>query len=499
LKNTETPPDGGYAKELIRGSIWMIGARWAARLIGLVSTVVLARLLSPTDFGIVAMALIIVGLLETIAYAGVDLALMRAGNDTREHYDTAWTVQLMQGVFIAALLLLAAPMTAAYFSEPRAADVIRLLALKSVIDGLQNIGIVAFRKELNFAKEFRFMLYTKLLNFTIVMVAAFWLRSYWALAIGMTSASAIGVLLSYGMHPYRPRWSLARVREIWSFSQWLMISRIGAYLNRRTDEFVIGGMVGTSAMGSYHVASELSTMPSSELVMPMRRAMFPTLARLTGEPANFASAVLGTFSTVATICLAVGFGLMSVASEIVQLFLGQKWLDAIPLVQWLSLFGGFSALVLVLEVPLWVGGRTHLSAVQTWLELAVLLPVVWLATKAFGIEGAAASRTVVSFSMVPVMMYLTSRAGHVGARQLLRAMLRPLAAGMAMAMAIHVLPFGAIGPLAIVLIAKIVAGALIYGLVLVGLWLAQGRPDGFEATALRQARAHVERRANTAR
>ena len=491
MNTNKAPPDGAYAKELIRGSIWMIGARWAARLVGLVSTVILARLLSPTDFGIVAMALVIVGLLETIAYAGVDLALMRPGNDTREHYDTAWTVQLIQGAFIAVVLLLAAPITAVYFAEPRAAAVIRLLALKSVIDGLQNIGIVAFRKELNFAKEFRFMLYTKLLNFTVVVVAAFWLRSYWALAIGMTSASAIGVLLSYGMHPYRPRWSLVRLPEIWSFSQWLMISRIGAYLNRRTDEFVIGGMVGASAMGSYHVASELSTMPSNELVMPMRRAMFPTLARLTSEPVNFASAVLGTFSTVATICLAVGFGLMSVAPEIVQLFLGQKWLDTIPLVQWLSLFGGFSALILVLEVPLWVDGRTHFSAVQTWLELAVLVPVVWLATKEFGIVGAAASRTAVCFSMIPVMIYLTSRAGHVSASQLFSAMLRPLAAGIIMAAVIHALQFHAMDSPLLILISKIATGAGVYVLSLGGLWLFQGRPEGFEATVVYQAKSFL--------
>ena len=482
-----------YANHLMRGSVWMIGARWATRLIGLVSTIILARLLTPEDFGIVAMALIVSGLLETIAYAGVDLALMRADHDTRAHYDTAWTVQLIQAVFVAALLLFAAPLVAAYFSEPRAAAVIRLLAFKSVIDGLQNIGIVAFRKELDFAKEFRFMLYSKVLNFAIVVAGAFWLRNYWALAIGMTSAGAINVMLSYIMHPYRPRWSLAKVKQIWSFSQWLMISRIGAFLNRRSDEFVVGGIVGTSAMGSYHVASELSTMPSSELVMPMRRAMFPTLAKLSGESQSFGVAVLGTFSTITTVCLAIGFGLMSVAPELVKLLLGQKWLTAIPLVQWLALYGGFSALVLVLEVPLWVSGRTHFSAFQTWLELAILVPLVWIATKKFGIEGAAATRTVVCFSMIPVMMLLTARAGYLNIGPLFAALWRPLTAGVIMALLLWAIPFAAIVPLAIALALKVVLGALIYVSVTGGLWLLQGRPAGFEATALGQIKGWLAR------
>jgi lipopolysaccharide exporter len=497
LNSDAASADGAYSKQLVRGSVWMIAARWAVRLIGLASTVILARLLTPADFGVIAMAIIVSGLLETIAYAGVDLALMRAGNDTRAHYDTAWTVQLIQAVIVGALLLFAAPIAAAYFAEPRAAGVIYLIALKSVVDGLQNIGIVAFRKELDFAKEFRFMLYSKLLNFAVIVGTAFWLRSYWALAIGMVSASVINVALSYLMHPYRPRWSLAKVREIWSFSQWLLISRIGAFFNRRTDEFVVGGMVGTSAMGNYHVASELSTMPSSELVMPMRRAMFPTLAKLSSDSSGFGSAVLDTFSTIAAVCMAVGFGLMSVAPELVQLFLGQKWLSAIPLVRWLALFGGFSALVLVLEVPLWVSGRTHFSALQTWLELALLVPLVWWAIKKFGIEGAAASRTVVSFTMIPLMLYLTARGGLVSVAQLLRALLRPLTAGVVMALLLAALPLAAIGPIALALALKVALGGLIYVSVLSALWLAQGRPAGFEANALGQIKGLLARRNST--
>ena len=132
---------------LLAGAIWMIAARWITRSIGLVSMVILARLLAPEDYGLIAIAMLSYGLLETIAYAGVDLALMRQGNDTREHFDTAWSVQLIQNCVVAALLMIAAPLTAAYFSEPRAVAVIQLMALRSVIEGAQNIGIVSFRKD----------------------------------------------------------------------------------------------------------------------------------------------------------------------------------------------------------------------------------------------------------------------------------------------------------------------------------------------------------------
>lgn len=472
----------------------MIGVRWAMRLIGLVSTMILARLLAPDDFGLIAMVMLTYGLLETISYAGVDLALMRAGADSRAHFDTAWTVQILQGVFIAGCLVLAAPFVAAYFKEPRAAEVMVWVAVRPLIDSLQNIGVVAFRKELDFAKEFRFTLYNKLLNFVVVVGAALWLRNYWALVYGSIVASIVGLAVSYAMHPYRPRLSLARIGEIWGFSQWLMISRVGSFLNRKCDEFVVGGFAGATAMGNYHVANELATMPSSEIVMPVRRAMFPALTKISGQKDQFAAAVLQSFSGVAAVCLFLGFCLLVTAPELVAVVLGSKWTDAVPLMRWMALFGAFSALVLVLEVPLWVAGKTNISAAQTWFELAVIVPATLLAVQAYGAEGAAAARAGVSMAMVPVMMALTARTGQVSFGQLAAALWRPLIAALLMAAAVNALPLDAFGPALLRLAIKGAACVALYPLLLLGLWQACGRPQGVEAALVEQVRLALARR-----
>ena len=486
---TENSGAGGW----LRGTAWMIGARWATRCIGLVSMVILARLLAPDDYGLIAMAMIAYGLLETIAYAGVDLALMRAGADSREHFDTAWTVQLIQGCCVAALLLIAAPLTAAYFSEPRAAAVIQFVALRSVIEGTQNIGTVMFRKELDFAKEFRFMLYVKLINFVVIVGAAFWFRNYWALVVGMVSASVVTVALSYAMHPYRPRLSLAKTAEIWSFSKWLVIGRVGSFLSRKTDEFMVGGYAGTAAIGNYHLASDLATMPSVEMVMPMRRALFPSLAKLTSRPGDFSNMVLNSYSTVAVLCFSVGFGLMSVAPEVVQVLLGPKWASTIPLIQWLAVFGAFSGLTLLLEVPLWVSGRTDLTAFLAWLELLLLALAVWFAIRQFGVEGAAAARAAISVCMVPVVMVASARAGNVIFTQLMAATWRPLGAALVMSACLLVVPLPTALPAVVLLGAKVLIGAIVYPGALALLWLISGRPQGFEASAVLQLRKLLAR------
>lgn len=472
----------------------MIAVRWAMRLIGLVSTMILARLLAPDDFGLIAMVMLSYGLLETISYAGVDLALMRAGADTRAHYDTAWTVQVLQGLFIAGCLVIAAPFVASYFNEPRAQSVMFWVAVRPLIDSLQNIGIVAFRKELDFAKEFRFTIYLKALNFVIVVGMALWLRNYWALVFGSILASVLGVAVSYAMHPYRPRLSLARIKEIWGFSQWLMISRIGSYLNRKCDELVVGGIAGTTAMGNYHVANELATLPSTEIVMPVRRAMFPTLTKIYDRPDEFTASVLAGFSGVAALCLFVSFSILVTAPEVVSVVLGDKWTAAAPLVKWLALFGGFSALALVLEVPLWVAGKTSVTAAQTWLELVVIVPITLLAVRAYGVEGAAAARAGVSMLMVPVMMVLTARNGSVTFWQLAGALWRPLAAALVMAAVVHSLPLEGDGPALLRLGAKGAACAALYPPLLLLLWWASGRPKSIEAKVVGMLRAALARR-----
>ena len=478
---------------MVSGALWMIGVRWAMRLVGLVSTVILARLLAPEDFGLIAMVMLTYGLLETLSYAGVDLALMRPGITTRDYYDTAWTVQILQGGFICLCLLVSAPLVAAYFDEPRALAVMLLTAPRALIESTSNIGVVAFRKELNFAKEFRFTLYNKLLNFVVVIGAALWLRNYWALVIGSLVAAVAGVILSYRMHPYRPRLALSRISEIWSFSQWLMISRVGSFLNRKCDEFVVGGYAGTTAMGTYHVANELATLPTNEIVMPVRRAMFPTLSKLAEQKDEFTSSVLSSFSAVAAVCLFLSGSMLITAPEVVAVVLGPKWTEAVPLMRWMAVFGGFSALLLVLEMPLWVAGRTDVTAAQTWIELALIVPATLFAVRDFGAEGAAASRAGVAVLMLPLMMALTARWGSVRFVSLAVALWRPMASAVVMVLVMYLLPIPALAYVIATLLIKGALCAIVYVATLLVLWLLSGRPAGLEVQAIGLLRTMLAR------
>jgi O-antigen/teichoic acid export membrane protein len=183
----------------------MIAFRLLDRAVGVISMLILARVLTPADFGLVAMATALIALVELFGGFGLDLALIQHRDATREHFDAGWTMNVLIGALVALLLLVLARPLAWFYDEPQLVALVALLALGPLIQGSKNIGVVAFRKDLNFDREFRFLLAKRLLSSVITVWLALWLRSYWALAIGMVFGRFTGVGISYALHAFRPR------------------------------------------------------------------------------------------------------------------------------------------------------------------------------------------------------------------------------------------------------------------------------------------------------
>ena len=238
----------GPWRDLLRGSAWMIALRGALRLTGVVSTSLLARLLTPGDFGVVAITMIVVGLFEMLSDTGHGAAIIRHRNPTREHYDTAWTVYVAVGLVLAAVIYPVAPFTNVYFHDQRAVLVMQCLSVRAILGGLENVGVLDFKRDLRFGSVFGYTFYAKAISFAVTISLAFLWRNYWALVAGMICSQAARTILSYMMHPYRPRHSLARFSEIYGFSLWVFIRSIGAYLQSQIDAIAVGGATGASSM-----------------------------------------------------------------------------------------------------------------------------------------------------------------------------------------------------------------------------------------------------------
>ncbi len=482
-------PKTSLRSAVLKGAAWSLALRWGMRLLGLLSTVLLARLLSPSDFGLVAMAMLVVAFVQAWLAFGVNTALIQNQDATREHYDTAWTIRILQGVVVAVGVAAAAPFAATYFEEPRITAVLLVLSLAILLRASANIGVVAFRKDLEFDKEFRFQIIGKILGFVVTLAAAVWLRNYWALVIGIIAGYCVACGLSYVMHPYRPRFSLSRVRELWSFSQWMLVGSIGHFLETKADEILVAGLGSTRQMGLYSVAAEMGSMPGSELAAPLNQALVPGFAKLQREPDRLATAYLNVLGTVSAVTFPAGIGLAMVADEIVATLLGAQWTDAGPLLSVLAVFGGIRASN-SLAGSLFLGsGRPGAAAAMGWINATLLLAIAFPLVTPFGAQGIAVAKLGAGAILALVILTIVTRITTVTARQIVACLWRTVLAAGCMAGAVAAIPVSG-GGVVVDLVIKVIAGIASYSAVLLILWRLVGCPDGAEQFFL----THVRRR-----
>ena len=374
-KPVERTPLIGPGAHFFRGSLWILALRWTVRLTGLLSTVVLARVLTPADFGIVAIAMIVVNMLDMLRQTGQVLALIRHTNPTREHYDTAWTISVAIGSSVGIAIFSIAPLTAIYFHDPRSILVMQVLALRAVIGGFENIATLNFRRDLRFDKYYLFNVLPKFFSFVLTLALAFVLRNYWALVAGILSGQLASNVLGYAMQPYRPRFSLAKLSEIWSFSIWSFLGNIGYYLNGQIDQIAVGGIASSATLGRYAVADDLASSPINEVNGPLIAALFPVMAQMQHSRDGSRELYLRALGWSAVICCSTSVGIALVAHDLVLVVLGQKWVSAIPLMPWLALGAGVLGLSSGAFGTLDAFGLPHIGARIQWMRLAMLVVV----------------------------------------------------------------------------------------------------------------------------
>jgi len=480
--------DGGrrhLGRRLVHGSLWMVAMRFSIRGIGLVSTIILARLLTPADFGIVAMAMLIIGFIEVFNETGQQAALIAHAKPERAHYDSAWTMTIIIAIVLTGTILAISPFAGAYFRDERIAPVIQVLSLRVLLGGFLNIGTVDFRRTLDFAREFRFGLARKIATFLTTLTLALIWRDYWALVVGTVVGHLIEVMLSYVMHHYRPRLSFTKVREIWNYSIWILIQSIGRYFETRVDEVVVAGTAPPADMGHYTIAAEFGALPMTELVEPVGRALFPNYARIAEDPVLLRDVYLRVFSAAVTVCACLGTGLALVADDFIAVLLGSQWGNSAPLLVWFAAAGAVTGISNTVYAVFNAVGQSRHSAKQTWLRVCAYLPAVAWAASTGVLMNFAIARFVVGVILAPTFFFRLRRVIPITVKQLAVAMWRPVLAAVAMAVVLIAIDFPAhIAITSLRLFTEVAVGGVTYIFTQLMLWKIAGSPAGIEAAVL---------------
>lgn len=474
-----------FSRKMQAGAVWTLLARFMEQSLGIVSTIILARLLVPDDFGVVAMAMSIAVAMELFSAFSFDTALIQNQKAQRRHYDTAWTLNVAFGIFTSVLLLLLAVPAAHFYKEPRLDAVMFVLALVPFLGGVENIGVVAFQKELDFNKEFRFVLGKKLTGFLTCVTLAFVWKNYWALVAGMLTSRVVGTAMSYWLHPYRPRFALAAARELVQFSKWLLINNFLSFLMLRSADFVIGRLSGAHSLGFYNIANQISSLPTTHFVAPINRAVYPAYSKMSADLGMLRQNFINVISIIVMFVLPAAAGISVIAELMVEVFLGPRWSDAAILMQILA----FSAAITAMETNMvFVFLALGTPRTYTWLfglTAVVLLPLlVWL-TQALGTVGAALAHLLTSVVLFPVFYTTACHKLRLKSSQLLSAVWRPVVSTSIMYAVVnsyvrYLLDGLVFSSRELALAGAVVLGASVYAGTLLALWYASSKPAGPE-------------------
>jgi O-antigen/teichoic acid export membrane protein len=475
-----TPPRDVLA-QTIRGAAWVVAWRLGMRALGLFSTLILVRLLTPSDFGILALAASFAQTIDGLMILGTEEAVIRQTAPDRSVYDTAWTMNVIRGVTVAAIVLASAVPVAAFFGDQRLIAVMLVMALPPLFDGASNIGAVDFRREMRFEKEFAIMVVPKFFGITATLTAAFLHPSYTALLYGIVTNQFLRSAMSFVMHPFRPRFSLRAWRVLINYSLWTWLFSLGVMLRTRVDTLFLGRLSDTARVGIYTVGAEVAAIPTSELVEPLCRASFAGFSAAHREGHSVTETFLRLIGVAVLVTLPAGVGLSLVAAPLVRVALGPEWDAAVPVVRLLGLAGVmmvFGQISLnLLSAQSLLGRLTAVLFAGTALRVVLLLALI----PPLGVTGAAWASAAATVVEQGATLLLALRKLAVGTGAFVAQVARPVVAAAVMAAGLWWVGERFAGAEVHWLLAgQVAVGAGVYAAVLFAVWAMAGKPDGPE-------------------
>jgi len=387
--NNLTEPGETLSQRAVRGGVWVFSLRIVQQLFNLGRLVILARILAPHDFGLLGIALLTMATLETFSQTGFQQALIQKKEDIRSHLNAAWTVLILRGFILFAILYLIAPYAAVFFNAPEAKPIIQVIGLSILLQAFTNIGVIYFQKELEFNKEFKYQFVGTLTDFIVAVSAILILRNVWALVFGLLAGNAARCLVSYLIHPYRPHFSsdLGKAKELFGFGKWILGSSILIFLLTHGDDIFVGKLLGATVLGFYQLAYRISNMPATEITHVISQVSFPAYSKLQDNLPKLREAYLKVLQVTAFLSFPIAGLIFILAPEFTTIFLGEKWMPMVPAMMALCIFGVTRSIGATMGSILYSIGRPKIQTKLSSIQLIAMAMIIYPLTIQWGILG----------------------------------------------------------------------------------------------------------------
>lgn len=399
-------------KSIIHSIAWTGAIKWLTQILSWLSTVVVARLLTPADYGLVAIATTFVGFVTMINEFGLGTAVVTKRTlDERQIAQLNSLAVLFGLAGLAVSIALAVPM-GRFFQAPELTWVLGAMGTSFLIAGFRIVPAALLEKQLEF-KALALIEGCQAILASLTVIALAWLGfGYWALVVGMLFGTAAWTLLTLTRRRYRFQWPvLASLTDAMTFSWHLIVMRVNWYVSTNADRLIVGKLLGQASVGSYSFACTLASVPLekvSGLVNRVTPAFFSTMQT---DHASIRRYLLKLTEGLSLIMFPVTLGLASVADDFVWLVLGDQWKDVVEPLQILACYAAFRSIIALLSPAILVTGLSRAGMLNSVWTVLVLLPAFYIGGQ-WGITGVALAWMIAHpFVTIPLYFVLFRRIG----------------------------------------------------------------------------------------
>lgn len=387
---------------------WSTVGEVAAKLVTPISSMVLARLLTPEAFGVVTTLTMIITFAEIFTDAGFQKYLIQHEfKDVRDRDESTnvafWSNLVMSLVIWAIIAIFSAPL-AALVGNPGLGHVLVIACVSIPLAAFSSIQMALFKRDLDFKTLARVRIISTLIPLLVTVPLAFWLRSYWALVIGTITVNLVNAILLTVFSKWKPRWfySFVKLKEMFSFTVWSMVEAISIWLTNYVDVFIVGTMLSQYYLGLYKTSSTLVGQIMGLITAITSPILFSALSRLQNDEREFQYLFFRFQKLVGLLIVPLGVGIFLFRKLATELVLGDQWGEAAGFV---GLWALTSSVTIVLshyssEVYR-AKGKPKLSVLAQVLHIAALWPTVFISVK-YGFETLYVARSLVRLELIVV-------------------------------------------------------------------------------------------------
>ena len=397
-------------QKMVQGGAWISSLKIIRKVLSLIRLIIIGRILAPSDFGLMGIALLTMSALETFSTFGFKQALIQKKENTDNYLDAAWTVLIIRGFVVFIIVYLVAPYVAFFFQSPEVKTIIQALGLVTFFQAFTNIGVIFFQKELEFNKIFIYRFVGISTNFIVAVAAAIILRSVWALVLGLLAEKVVNIIVSYLIHPYRPHLSkdIEKAKELFGFGRWILGSSILVFIGKHIDDIFVGRVLSATALGFYQMAYRISNMLETEITQVISSVAFPAYAKIQDEQTRLQKAYFRIMRLTIAVSLPITVGMVLLAPEFTQIFLSEKWMPMVTAMQLLAVAGLIKSIVST-GSPLFIGsGFPKYEFFMQLIRGVIIIVAIYPFIIFMGIKGAALA-VILSITGMLVIWYPLSQ------------------------------------------------------------------------------------------